>query len=344
MAFRKNLAKRLFQISKITAQSLSSRRITSSVNDLLPSTKPENIIPYAGDARISWRFLLRRPLPPAYDAGTCPELRKLPVGDELMEKFRGMDVSKRKIRLDGLRPATAAVEEGEVTVEDARKLLKLAQMEMVKEKLRQTEKECVSYGEFAEICGEFSWNVDEAKETAKMLDQTGNVIVLGNVVFLKPQQLVKAIQSLIPAAINHPNGPAALKELETLEEQKARIDWKANAMVRRELWCGLGYMIIQTAAFMRLTFWELSWDVMEPICFYVTSIYCMAGYAFFLRTSKEPTFESFYQSRFNAKQKQLMKLHGFDVQRYNELRTNCYPDGGRLSGNGDTDRNHKEYD
>lgn len=105
-----------------------------------------------------------------------------------------------------------------------------------------------------------------------------------------------------------------------MEDQKVEIDTKAEALVRRELWAGLGYMVVQTAAFMRLTFWELSWDVMEPICFYVTSAYFMLGYTFFLRTAKEPSFEGFFQSRFNAKQTRLMKTHDFDVKRYNELR------------------------
>jgi hypothetical protein len=109
-----------------------------------------------------------------------------------------------------------------------------------------------------------------------------------------------------------------------MEKQRAEIDKKVDAIVRRELWCGLGFVVVQTVGFMRLTFWELSWDVMEPICFYVTSMYCMAGYAFFLRTSKEPSFEGFYQSRFDAKQKRLMEAHNFDIARYNELRRACY--------------------
>lgn len=121
-----------------------------------------------------------------------------------------------------------------------------------------------------------------------------------------------------------PNDPRRA-ELEKMEEHKAEIDQKADALVRRELWAGLGYMVVQTAAFMRLTFWELSWDVMEPICFYVTSFYFMLGYAFFLRTSIEPSFEGFFQSRFNAKQKKLMKAQKFDFDRYNELRKFFYP-------------------
>lgn len=110
-----------------------------------------------------------------------------------------------------------------------------------------------------------------------------------------------------------------------MERHKFEIDRKAEFLVRRELWCGLAYLVVQTAGFMRLTFWELSWDVMEPICFYVTSMYFMAGYTFFLRTSKEPSFEGFFQSRFHAKQKRLMKLQNFDEGRYNELRKACYP-------------------
>ena len=136
-------------------------------------------------------------------------------------------------------------------------------------------------------------------------------------------QVVKAIQGLMPLPPK-PEDPR-MKELEELEKQKAVIDRQAEAYVRRELWVGLGYLVVQTAAFMRLTFWELSWDVMEPICFYVTSMYFMGGYAFFLRTSKEPSFEGFFQSRFDAKQKRLFKALHFDMERYDELKRACHP-------------------
>lgn len=105
-----------------------------------------------------------------------------------------------------------------------------------------------------------------------------------------------------------------------MEMQKAAIDKKAEMLTRRELWCGLGFLMAQTAAFMRLTFCELSWDVMEPICFFVTSSYFIGAYTFFLRTSIEPSFEGFFQTRFSTRQKRLMKLQNFDVARYNKLR------------------------
>ena len=128
------------------------------------------------------------------------------------------------------------------------------------------------------------------------------------------------MRQALPVAAAESSDPAWEEELKAMEAQKAEIDLAAAAQVRRELWCGLVYLVVQTAGFMRLTFWELSWDVMEPICFYVTSMYFMAGYAFFLRTKKEPSFEGFFESRFAAKQKRVMRARGFDLRRYEELR------------------------
>jgi calcium uniporter protein, mitochondrial len=128
-----------------------------------------------------------------------------------------------------------------------------------------------------------------------------------------------------PTMINSKD--SKIKELEQLKREKALIDDRAEKLVNVELWCGLGLLAIQTLGFMRLTFWELSWDVMEPVCFYVTSFYFMAGYAFFLRTSRDPSFEGFFESRFASKQKKLMKKHNFDLQRFNKLKLEI---GGQL--------------
>lgn len=130
---------------------------------------------------------------------------------------------------------------------------------------------------------------------------------------------------LIPT--NEPTGdPATRQEFEQLEIIKSDIDKRADDMVRRELRAGLGFVVAQTIGFFRLTFWELSWDVMEPICYYVSSTYFMAGYAFFIRTAKEPTFQGFYKSRFQTKQKRLIKMLDFDIDRFTKLQKMHRPD------------------
>ncbi|KAF7809753.1 calcium uniporter protein 2, mitochondrial-like [Senna tora] len=319
MAFRKSLAQRFLKFTKFSSQTLTNGRLSSSsVHSRIASSlsKPD-IAPDPGDEGVFRRFLHKPSL-------FVPELRSSSpsLKDGLVDQLKAMDIARNRLRLDGLIPPP---EKSDVTAEDARKLLKTAQLEMVKSRLREIRESCISYSELVRICAEHCSDQDQAKRMAEMLDDSAAVIVLGDIVFLRPEQVVKAIQNLLPL----PGGKtydteAVRKELEELEKQKAAIDNKAVALVRRELWGGLGFFVLQTAAFMRLTFWELSWDVMEPICFFVTSMYFIAGYTFFLRTSIEPSFEGFYLSRFNTKQKRLMKGRKFDIQRYNELRAACF--------------------
>ena len=140
-------------------------------------------------------------------------------------------------------------------------------------------------------------------------------------------QVAISVENMISQTIAAPDDPRR-KHLEHMEKLKVIIDQKARTQVRGELYCGLGFLIIQTLGFMRLTFWELNWDVMEPICFFVTSLHFAIAYGFFLRTSTEPSFEGYFQQRFKAKQKKLMKIQGFDVQKYNQLRKVFYPNLG----------------
>ena len=135
-------------------------------------------------------------------------------------------------------------------------------------------------------------------------------------------------QELAPRAGGEESEARRREELDAMESEKAAIDAAAAAQVRRELWCGLGLVAAQTLGFMRLTFWELSWDVMEPVCFYVTSLYFMSGYAFFMRTATEPSFEGFFRCRLASRRRRLMRARGFDVARYNALSQELGLDGG----------------
>lgn len=108
-----------------------------------------------------------------------------------------MDISKDRIRLDGLRPPAAVEEpqEENLTVMDAKKILRLSQLELVKSKLRMMEKDFVSYPEFVEICAKECSDSELGLEFAKILDNSGSVIVLGNIVFLRPEQEIFSHQT-----------------------------------------------------------------------------------------------------------------------------------------------------
>ncbi|KAK6924310.1 Calcium uniporter protein, C-terminal [Dillenia turbinata] len=330
MAFKQRTpAQRLINISKMsTTPILTNCRISnpSTIKILIPpnpsSNQSFNPDPDPGDSGFFRRFLQSGAI--FQSAKNSPAgIKSIFFGENLVQKIKSIDIAKDRIRLDGLSPPSPppSAEDTEVegfSVLDMRKVLKVAQLEMLKEKLRLNPKSRVSYSEFVELCSEWSPDPGSGIKYAKMLDESGSVIVLGDSVYLRPNEVAKAMEALLPQTTS-PNDPRR-KELEELEKQKAMIHKKAETLVCRELWGGLAYLIVQTAGFMRLTFWDLSWDVMEPICFYVTSFYFMACYAFFLRTSKEPSFEGFFQSRFKTKQEKLMRINNFDVERYNELR------------------------
>ncbi|OIW09728.1 hypothetical protein TanjilG_09401 [Lupinus angustifolius] len=312
MAFKKTLAQRLLGITKISSQSHSNCRISySSVQSRIPpSAGTSDIALDPGEFGTIRRFVHKKSV-------NLPELRPMPPSTgNLIRKLRDMDIARNRVRFDGLTPPES--NDG-VSVEEARKFLRAMQIENMKSKLRKIQQSCITYSEFIRICGENCEDEDQAMKVAKLLDDSAVIITVGDIVFLRPEQVAKSIQALLPVPEVMSN-ESGRKELEVMEKEKAAIDNKADTLVRRELWGGLGFMVLQTAALMRLTFWELSWDVMEPICFYLTSMYFMGGYTFFLRTSKEPSFEAFYQSRFSTKQKHQMKLHNFDISRYNQLR------------------------
>lgn len=105
-------------------------------------------------------------------------------------------------------------------------------------------------------------------------------------------------------------------------------------------WVGLGLMSVQFGILARLTWWEYSWDIMEPVTYFVTYGTAMAAYAYYCLT-KQVKNEKFYfylfflkkiiyQKEYNlpeVKDRQyLITLHkkakkrGFDVELYNQLK------------------------
>ncbi|CAH8331156.1 unnamed protein product [Eruca vesicaria subsp. sativa] len=313
MATKKTLVRNLFNISKTYSR-------ISGLTRMRPQTKPGST-PDAGDSGIRRRFLHKR-------AFSSPDI--VPKGGNLMEKLRELNLASNRLRLDEMLPAPAPEKTSPgnfpaVTVEDVKKLMRAAEMEMVKSKLREIGEKWVPLTDFVRVCGENSSDPEQGNRVANMLDEAGNVIVFGNFVCLKPEELTSAVAGLIPT--NEPTRDAATRqEFEQLEIIKSDIDKRADDMVRRELMAGLGFVVAQTIGFFRLTFWELSWDVMEPICYYVSSTYFMAGYAFFIRTAKEPTFQGFYKSRFQTKQKKLFKMLDFDIDQFTKLQKMHRPD------------------
>lgn len=135
-------------------------------------------------------------------------------------------------------------------------------------------------------------------------------------------QVVDLVRKAMPLALTPEDDPRR-DELKRLQDKKEEIDRLAHKQVRRILWSGLGLTMAHVGLFFRLTFWEFSWDVMEPIAFFTTTAGIIVGYAYFLLTSNDPTYQDMMKRLFLSRQRKLFKKHNFDTGRFLDLQKKC---------------------
>ncbi|CAD5315760.1 unnamed protein product [Arabidopsis thaliana] len=136
-------------------------------------------------------------------------------------------------------------EKKDMTVLEAKKLMRLVNVEDMKKKLiGMGDKEMVTYT-----------TLIEASQ---------------GLVYLHPHKVVDLIRKAVPLGLN-PDDELIREEFDKMRSMKEEIDVLAHQQVRKILWGGLGYSVVQIGIFVRLTFWEFSWDVMEPITFFTTA-------------------------------------------------------------------------
>lgn len=69
-----------------------------------------------------------------------------------------------------------------------------------------------------------------------------------------------------------------------MSQVKDELSRKAERRTTWVLWGGMAYMATQFGVLARLTWWEYSWDIMEPVTYFITYGTAMAMYAYFVLT------------------------------------------------------------
>ncbi|KAI3526395.1 hypothetical protein L1887_05647 [Cichorium endivia] len=217
------------------------------------------------------------------------------------------------------------VDDGDsISFAEAKKLMRLVNVEALKMKFSMEGKEMIGYSELLQACENIgvAKSVDEAKAFAKVLDDAGVVLIFRDKVYLQPDKVVDLVRRAVPLALTADDDPRR-EELKNLQAKQEEIDRLAHRQVRRILWTGLGFALAQIGLFFRLTFWEFSWDVMEPIAFFATTAGLIVGYGYFLITSRDPTYQDLMKRLFLSRRRKLMKKHNFDFERFMELQKKC---------------------
>ncbi|KAJ6761801.1 CALCIUM UNIPORTER PROTEIN MITOCHONDRIAL [Salix koriyanagi] len=195
-----------------------------------------------------------------------------------------------------------------ITFAEAKRLMRLVNVEALKMKLSMETKEIIPYSDLLEACQSMgiARSYDEAVTFAGVLDDAGVVLLFGDKVYLHPDKVVYLIKRALPLALTPEDNPAR-EELKILQEKKEEIDVLAHKQVRRILYSGLCLAFIQVGLFFRLTFWEFSWDVMEPVAFFGTAGSVVIGYAYFLITARDPTYQDLMKEAISLKAKEVVQ-------------------------------------
>ncbi|KNE64973.1 hypothetical protein AMAG_10639 [Allomyces macrogynus ATCC 38327] len=95
---------------------------------------------------------------------------------------------------------------------------------------------------------------------------------------------------------------------------KQQCDTRALRSANLLVWGGFGALCAQWGLMARLTWWEYSWDVMEPISYFVTFGTGILGYMFYTVTRRDYTYELMTDLHVSRKQAALYRRAQLDVR------------------------------
>jgi predicted nuclease with TOPRIM domain len=172
----------------------------------------------------------------------------------------------------------------------------------------------------------------EAKRLAEAFSDAGVILYLSNssdpalakIIHLKPERVSKALYHALDyhglALANRMGELQQLKErFERMKDVKDHIDEKAHRSANRLIWLGGAYLIAQCAVLARFTWWEFSWDIVEPITYFVTFTGGLIGYLYFATTKSEYTYENLRDRLARTKREKWYKRANFDPSAFEEL-------------------------
>lgn len=109
-------------------------------------------------------------------------------------------------------------------------------------------------------------------------------------------------------------------QLQPLEKVKEELCKKAERRTTWVLWGGMAYMATQFGVLARLTWWEYSWDIMEPVTYFITYATSMAIYAYFVLTRQEYIYPDARDRQYLLFLHKGAKRTRFDIEKYNKLK------------------------
>jgi len=192
------------------------------------------------------------------------------------------------------------------------------------------------FHEFIDICRGHSVDESEARSLAASLHGSGKFLhyshskELSSYVLLKPDELALSFAKLLDLKGNFTEDFVArkqkeletlAKEAETFEQRKSELTQRAARNADMCLFSSLFFLGAQGFAVARLTWWELSWDIMEPVTYMLTFTAVFGGFVYFNWTKRDYTYEGLRESMIAKRVTKYLKREGLDQQQYEQVKT-----------------------
>lgn len=185
----------------------------------------------------------------------------------------------------------------------------------------------MSEAAFLRICDRHGIGEQEAKLLLQAWHESGMLLhwKTAQIVFGQPDVISHQVIRLLGVDDTHTRRQLEHEQsrLATLTRNNASLqssfdilNAKARRFADRVIWAGFGFIGLQYAAMVRLTYWELSWDVMEPVTWTWSFAYTLAGIAFFASTRTEFTYDGIRSLIQRRRLERLLTKHGFDQETF----------------------------
>ncbi|KAI9208821.1 uncharacterized protein BJ171DRAFT_487443 [Polychytrium aggregatum] len=106
------------------------------------------------------------------------------------------------------------------------------------------------------------------------------------------------------------------KKIEEMNVVKDHCDKIAHRYSESVLRLSFGGLLVYWVVGIRLTWWELGWDVMEPFTYFCGIGFALATYVWYMLTRQEYTYDSLKSLSQNIKLKEIYRQRGFDATEY----------------------------
>ncbi|XP_029359237.1 calcium uniporter protein, mitochondrial [Echeneis naucrates] len=110
------------------------------------------------------------------------------------------------------------------------------------------------------------------------------------------------------------------QELSPLEKMKAQLSHSAEFHSSKVLWMGMAVLSLQGGALAWLTWWVYSWDVMEPVTYFITYATSIGAFSYYVLTKQDYLYPEAKDRQFLHYFHKGASKKNFNVKKYNELK------------------------